>query len=499
MTGFSPLSAALFVAGAGGIAVIILTSDKALLYVAAAIGGALFLLYSLSAVASGYSQKLLSLWVLAYPLAYYFLSFPIGHPVFTLDRIVVAILAAVLIAERVTHLRPLPTSMRNAGLCWTGFLVAALISLHDVRGHNLLYSVRLLADTFVMPGILTLYVIRRFDVRQYGSVLTAVCIMSIYLAGIGITEALLHEDLLPLNADNTFALGDDVIFRANGPFDSGSTYGLVGVINALLISFLRAATPMSQSPYWQRTLIWVGLLASILVSLIPLHRGILVTWVAIGLIELWRNSRNAVWWRRTAWRRLALVVGAYLTLFAVKAILPDIYQDRIENPANIYGRLAQYQQSQTVLMDHLWLGTGFGQFGQVVIQQTKYLFFFRGVPSVDSPHNTLVSIATETGLLGLCLFISSQMFLVVAFLQLRRNHGGFQAWWSFVSIFVAYWVFGMDVSSGYLSELNIWYMFSIGVCFRYAHSSLDCPLSPSMRTKLVRPIMPTTSISEGTC
>jgi O-antigen ligase len=478
--GVSVLEGGLLVVGACLTAALVLVSDKPLLYSGAAIGAALLLAYALSAVSSGNSQGLVLIWVLLYPLGYYYLSFPQEHSIFTLDRAFVAILAAVLIAHPVQRSQPLPTRILYAGLCWTGFIGAALLSLRDVRGWSLLYSLRVLIDAFVMPGVLALYVLRRFNVRRHLPALSiVVCVMSIYLAGIGMAEAVLHQDLLPLSPENTFLLGNDEIFRANGPFGSGSTYGLLGVINFLLIRFFQRTTG-SGLPSWQRFLQWIGMLAAFLVSMIPMHRGIVVTWVVIGLIEAWQNRRNSVWWRGTAWKRAALLVGFSLALIAIKTTFPYIYEDRVEDASNVNARLAQHQQSLAVLLDHPWLGAGFGQFTQVVSNESKYRFFYNGVPSIDYPHNTLLNVAAETGLLGVFFFTLSQFFLLRAFRGFPlKGLTGLLAWWSFVSIFVAYWVFGMDVSSGYFEELNIWYMFALAICIRYACTEpYASPLDP---------------------
>src|SRR5207244_3828968 len=139
------------------------------------------------------------------------------------------------------------------------------------------------------------------------------------LAAIGIAEAMLGQDLLPISYDNVSFAGTDVrIFRANGPFATASTFALVGLINFFLIRFFQRITG-PRLPHWQRGSQWVGLVASFMVSMIPLHRGIVVAWVVIGLIEFWQNRRNPVWWQRIAWKRVALLVGFYAALLALKA------------------------------------------------------------------------------------------------------------------------------------------------------------------------------------
>jgi hypothetical protein len=465
----SVLEVGLLVVCACATAALVLVSRNSLLYSGLAVCAILTAAYALSAVATGNSQGLVLIWVLLYPLGYYYLSFPQEHPLLTLDRAFIAMLAGVLVAGLVYHPQPLPRRILYAGLCWVGFIGAALVSLRNLRGGSLLYSLRVLIDTFLLPSVLALYVLRRFDVRRHLSALgIVVSVMSIYLAVIGMAEAVLHQDLLPLSPDNALAQGNDEIFRANGPFHSGSTYGLVGIINFLLLGFIRH-TPGAEVSFCQRSLQWIGMLAAFSVSIIPMHRGILVTWVVIGLIEAWQNRKSSVWWRRTAWRRAALVVVSFMVLVAIKAIFPYLYEERVENFSNVYSRLAQHQQSLEVLHDHLWVGAGFGQFTQTVTNDAKYQFFYEDVPSINYPHNTLLNIAAETGVIGLFFVILSQWFFLLAFRELPVKQAHL-AWSAFVSIFAAYWVFGMDVSVGYLGETNIWYMFALAICMRYAYA-----------------------------
>jgi len=141
----------------------------------------------------------------------------------------------------------------------------------------------------------------------------------------------------------------------------------------------------------------------------------------------------------------------------------------VSDPSNLYSRIAQQRQTAAVFLDHLWLGAGFVRFSYVVSDERKYRFFFRGDQSVDYPHNMLGSIAAETGLIGLVFFVLSQLLLLAASRQLLLTRtSGRLTWEVFIRIFIAYWVVGMDLTSGYYSELNMWYMFAIAICFRYA-------------------------------
>jgi O-antigen ligase len=298
--------------------------------------------------------------------------------------------------------------------------------------------------------------------------------MSIYLATIGAAEMVLNQDLLPMADDMKLDFADGTgaisVVRANGPFETTSTLALVGIFNFFLLCLFRHAMRGSLPP-WHRRLQSIAMLMSAAASMMTLHRGVVFSWIAIGIVEFWLNRRNTIWLRRSAWKRIALVASFCAALVAIQVIAPGIYENRVSDPSNLYGRIAQQQQTLAVFRDHLWVGAGFGQFAQVVSGEARYRFFLAGVESLGYPHNTLASIAAETGLVGLVFFILSQLFLLVAFRQLLFTRtSGRLVWGIFISFFIAYWVVGMDLTSGYYSELNMWYMFAIAICFRYANT-----------------------------
>jgi O-antigen ligase len=203
--------------------------------------------------------------------------------------------------------------------------------------------------------------------------------------------------------------------------------------------------------------------------MMTLHRGVALSWLAIGIFEAWRNRRNAAWWNRSAWKRVLAVLAFAAVLLTTKAHFPIVYENRVTDVSNYYARVAQQRQTLAVFLSHFWLGAGFNQFNDVVSEQRRYLFFFKGEQSVDYTHNMIGNIAAETGIIGLFFFIVSQILLVVAFQQLRTARASDRHTFAlFISIFIAYWVVGMDLTSGYYSELNMWYMFAIAILFRYS-------------------------------
>jgi O-antigen ligase len=140
---------------------------------------------------------------------------------------------------------------------------------------------------------------------------------------------------------------------------------------------------------------------------------------------------------------------------------------------NLYGRVAQFEQSLRVFVDHPVLGVGFYNFGKVVAGEPRYVATYQGVYSVDSPHNNLTQVLAETGIVGFVPYVMIHILLLRAMWQLRRlSCSGHLAWKYYIYLFLTYWITGLTESSGY-SPLNLLYMFSVAVAYKYVMTEAD--------------------------
>jgi O-antigen ligase len=121
---------------------------------------------------------------------------------------------------------------------------------------------------------------------------------------------------------------------------------------------------------------------------------------------------------------------------------------------------------------------------------------YNGIQSVDSPHNTLGGILSETGIVGFVPYVFSQCLLVVAFLRLKRK-GGPEAtvlWKYFLYVFLGYWISGLTLASGYSSDLNLWFMFVCMAMYKYAATGKNLRIATFPRNSgsqaVARPSMP---------
>jgi multisubunit Na+/H+ antiporter MnhC subunit len=406
-------------------------------------------------------------WALLWPLGYYFLQIPRQFAIITWDRCIFAFAAFRLLLLVLRDHEPVPVALRRTALLWAGFLLATLVSMRDLQGKEWLGVARLLVEAFVIPGVLALYVLREFPVtRHLRQIHAVVCIISVYLAMIGIAEVATGTDLLAMkDAGSSYYAGstDVKLLRANGPFGANGTYATVGLINFLLLVFLRKA--MGPMVGFARMLHGAGLASSVVAAFIPLFRALVITAFVIFALSWFRSYRRGLhrWWP------LALASVCLIAMFSMKFIAPDIYHERVEDPANVYGRLAEVKQVAAVIKEYPVFGVGLYQFYPTVSDRMKYLFSYKGESSLDYPHSTPLAIAAETGLVGALCFFAAQLAFVLAVGRILKKSGFSSdlSWDYFLYIFIAFWGMNIDLISAYYDELNIWYMFALAIVNKY--------------------------------
>ncbi len=417
------------------------------------------------ATLQGDGDSLILGWILIFPLGYYYLSFPRGRALISLDRVFICLLMVAACLAGQQRLARIPTALRNSAVCWAAFLVCAAATLPLVAVP--ISGLRVLLDAFLFPGLLAWYVVRYFDVRKHLRVLHVIaCVMALYVGAIGIAEVALQRDLLATPDSAIFLAGDysaeqatQILIRPNGPFSSTNSFALIGLVSLCLIPFL-GAVQNKVMPSWQRLLQKFALLAALLTAIMPLFRSVFVSLGIILLVSAYysRGLRRFV--------RIAAISTFVLLALLVRVALPEVFAER-SDPMNFYGRIAEQRQVLMMFLDHPIYGVGLNNF-YYAAQSARYTTYYRDVESVDYPHNNLGAVLSETGILGFVPFVLSQLLLVRAF---RRLCGGrkelFPVWITFLFIFLAYWVNGMSLESAYFSDLNLYYMCALAILFKY--------------------------------
>ena len=422
--------------------------------------GTCVMVYLFVAISSGKLEPLILTWVLIFPLGYYFLSFPRDRAIITLDRVLpVALALAIGLAPR-NKSKPLPRDLRRCAIAWAAFLAFAAVSL--THATDIFTSGRMLVDGFLLPAILGWLVIRNFQVAERAATLHMLTsLMCLYVACIGAAEMVLKQDLLPLPGSELSFAGS--LPRPNGPFATNDAFAVIGFVAFFMLLFLRNLLGEKLS-FGRRVVHYIGLTASLAMTLMPMWRSLGIALVVVLLIATMSTRRPS--------RRLmgfALLLLCFLAVSLVGILAPDTYNDR-SNPDNFYARLAQQRQTWDVFSSHPVFGVGLGRFHDVVSQDTNYLASYDHVHSVDFPHNNLGAILAETGILGFIPYVTAQVMIFLVFWRLRKqpNRNAQLAGTYFLYIFLGYWIHGMGEQSGYSSDLNLWFVFSIAVLYKYS-------------------------------
>jgi O-antigen ligase len=448
------LEAVLVLVGAVAVAGCILMPEAGLVVVGGCL--ALWFLTLLGEAVRGRSDRILLLWAAALPLVPYFLSFPREHSIVTLDRVVILLALLGLYFAKPSELVEVPRTLRRAGLAWLVFIVAACVGLG--KSPNVLNSAKILLDGFLLPILLGWCVIARFNVRQQlPTIHTAVCISSIICAAIAAAEIITGEDLLPFGDPVTPYGG---IVRPNGPFATNDTLALIGTVSFFFLLFLRRVLGPKLSA-GRRILHLIGLAAAVGMSLMPMFRSVAITLLLVLIIDTFWEQQTT----RRAWR-IGLMAASAGLIFLAPVLAPEVFEDR-SRAENAYARVAEYEQSLRVFLDHPMLGVGFLNFNRYVTGEPRYVASYRGVLSVDSPHSNLAQVLTETGILGFVPYMMAYVFLLRAMWQLGQlNNSGRLVWKYSVYMFLCYWITGLTEGSGY-SPLNLWYVFAIAVLSKF--------------------------------
>ena len=406
-------------------------------------------------------------WVLVFPLGYYVLTFPRERSILTLDRALIGLLLVAIIFRPRQQVVPLPVPLQKVGIAWAVFLAAALVSIR--LAPNPLGNAKMFLDVFAFPAVLGWYVVCEFPVRKHLAAMHHLtCLMTVYVAAIGFVEMVTGQDLLPFPS-GIFLIEETGFARVNGPFSTNSSFCLIGLLSICMLLFLgRALGTRARS--WERGLHAIGLICALTIAVLPMFRSVLVTLGLILVVELFVNKRFAV---RATIVGLGLLAGLGFQVFKQRA--PAVFEYRVSDPADIYARVAQQRQTLDLFLTHPIGGVGWGNYMDAAYDFAAVTY--SGVKSVGSAHNTLGALLVETGLAGFLPFLLAQFLLLRAFWGLRRrgSHDARLVSTTFFCVFLSYWITGVSLTSGYYSDINMWYLFVTAVLYKFGVTEAPRP------------------------
>jgi hypothetical protein len=395
-------------------------------------------------------------WVAVYPYCYYFLSYPAERSIFTLDRaFIVLLVIQMIVLSRHGAAVPLMRTVRISGYLWGLYLIICFLSIAGHPPSEVLPSYRLLVDGMVMPAMIGLYAIRSFPLpRNFQKLHVCVCILGVGLCICGLIELTTGIDLFPWNgADPEFT--DTHVRRADGPFELPVVLSVVAILAFFLTVYLRRLMPRN-IPTWRAVLHKIGAVSSFAAAMIPLNRGLVFALVPVAIVD--SCSKNRLLSRRF-WAALFGII--LLGALAARIFYPRLYDDRVARPDNVYQRLAQDRETLGVVREYPLFGVGFNLYHELTSRDPRYLARWKGIESMNFPHNALMTVLSEEGIVGLVFYVSAQAFLIAAMWRMRKAYP--PGWLVFLYCVLIYVLIGIDYATVYYSDINLFYIFTLGL------------------------------------
>lgn len=441
-------------------------------------------------------QTVLVTWFATAPLASFYFRFPVDRSIVTYNRLVFALVVVMLLVKTgYSALTTEPASEASPHRCasthrasfsvskfeiaWVLLSVLALASAL-ARSNNVAYAARIAIDTFWLP-LVAFHLARNYlDLRKSGRLLLLGGIfLALFLFATGAFELATGTDLFAYKGSDLVREGER---RVNGPFAADSSFAIICLI---LFLFLLAAPKLFRVRF-DRTgkLVYLGAVAGVaLGALLPAFRTVALALVVSGIVLLWLkehpNHRSSI--LRTAARR-GLPLGALLVTILIALVgwiatsTPLPGGDRLTDARSAYGRLASWQGAAEIVLDNPVLGVGLANYADYY-DATHY--YAEEPPEEvletkagDSPHSNVLWIGAELGLTGLALYIAANVYL---FLKGWRAVKGARdsrqrlAASCLLAIVAAYWISGLTLSSGYYSDLNLYFLFLAGALSRFSN------------------------------
>jgi O-antigen ligase len=362
-------------------------------------------------------------------------------------------------------------SLTRFEIAWALLSTAALASAL-AQSNNVAYATRIAVDTFWLPLFAFHFARKGFNLRAGGRILLLGCMaLALFLFSTGAIELVTGMDLFRYKGAELVREGER---RVNGPFAADSSFAIICLI---LFIFLLAAPKLIRARFDRSgKLIYVcATAAAALGALLSLFRivafALVVCWVA-----QWSLTRHDPRLRMKGAdiRRLA-PVGAVIAVFLVLAggwimtTLPERSRGRLINTRSVFGRLATWQGAVEIALDNPVFGVGLANYAEYYDATHYYSDVereeIRDTKAADSPHSNLLWIVSELGLPAAAAYILANLYLfLMGWRALNRAEGQRQlmAAACFLSLVVAYWIPGLTLTSGYYSDLNLYFSFLLG-------------------------------------
>jgi hypothetical protein len=472
------------------------------------------------------AAKILIAWFATAPFAWFFIRFPAQKSIVTYERLVFGLVALLALlgtrrgSIRLLRLkdevqtgnaaidrtavesplaRPLarqgPVHLRPDFRFETAWLLLTLLACFSAvfASGSTGFAFRTAVDAFGLP-LVAYYAARTYlgSPEHRRQIAVAAMLLAVFLFGTGAFEFASGINLLPYEGSQIVREGE---LRVNGPFIADTSFAIVSLLLAL---FLQSAPRMFSLKFdsTARLFYGVAIVAAIMACLMPLFRAVAIAlalcWAAQGILTALPKRRagpEPLGGQRAGaarsvpsihWRRLGPAVRPAVTvaiasiclIVAVIVLAPRNVRDRLVSPRNAYSRVLSWRLASNIIYNHPVFGVGLSNYVDYFSKEYSGARtpaeLELGTHIVREPHSNIVWIATELGLAGLALYLVANVFLVLPAWRAIRDGRGMptQAGGACVIVLVAaYWIPGLELTSGMYSELNLYFFFLLGMIF----------------------------------
>lgn len=389
-------------------------------------------------------EALLAIWLASSPWLSFALRYPELQSVVTFDRIVIPAIVLGLVAKGVRRDGRLPR-IHPGEVAAAVFACVALASV-ALASIEKGYALRTAFDSFVLPVALLYGVRTGFDVARGRTAIVAASVaLGLVLPLPGLWEFATGSDLFAYQGASIFRTG---IVRPNGPFVTDNSYAMIGATMALFV--LWSPRALGVKVRGAATALWAAALAGcVLTAAIPLFRTVIACTCLAAMVP-WLVEHRA----RSIAR--AVLVGLLVGIASLPAILAvsgtSVFRDRIVDPSSGFSRAATYLAGADIVGDRPILGVGLtnyheyfvGKFGDAWYVEVETV----GDEGAESyPHNNVLSVWAELGLIGLVPFAAAGIMLAGYCWRCRDVEA--------LGLMAAYALPGITLVTCYSADLNL--------------------------------------------
>ncbi|MHA1382085.1 MAG: O-antigen ligase family protein, partial [Candidatus Helarchaeota archaeon] len=367
-----------------------------------------------------------------------------GHPILNYDRIFIFILFIFILLEIAVKKRKfVPPNNIEAT-----FLILLIIFGFSIgtKSFWIFRGLRYYIDAFLLPFII-FFLSKNLilDKKQFYKFVNILFIVGIYISIMGVFEYITKFDLFPDPEYGGIRITENIWSRVNGPYINDHTFGFC--VSMCFFIALYKYIILSKKKKSSNIIYFSIFLLMTTAIFLTFYRGIILSLV-LGLVTFFIIRRKGLF----KFGLIVIILTLFTVLFQNKIRSSELFNTRIANIKTIEDRIERYNYSFALFRENPIQGIGFRNYE--LLRQTT------------GQHNQIISMLSETGLLGTSVYILLTLFLFYYSIKYYKSSNGYnekQFLIIYMSILVVYLALGLSDNSGFDKALNYLFFSISGV------------------------------------